>query len=171
MTGYPKNPPAHEAGHAVVAYHLYGERGKVRARVSHRGPGQRWYGGDCQYESPPRRRHDLEPMRQELAVLVAGSVADYIAAGRGHDELDPVRILHRETAPHARRDGSQAPDAHAWAVEQLAEEYRDEAMAHEILDGVLAPDALRRANRIIRAKWLMVEKVARELETGVEVAI
>jgi hypothetical protein len=157
----------HEAAHAIVAKEL-GYTG-IRAQLGDIGdrPG-RPTAGAVSHNELRGCRDDLEALRRDLAVTIAGPIAVHMAEGKNplgpakHDEI-ARRCLDKERAPHARHDGTWPSDARQWVIEQLAEEYRDEVLAYEVLD-IIGGHALREAVRIIRDRWDEIEDLATRLE-------
>jgi hypothetical protein len=157
----------HEAGHAVVARWAGLKPGRVRVD-------QITGGGGCWHDAPRPRRDRVDALRGSLVVAVAGVAAEQLAGG-----VDPLnaavppaeiarRIISRERATQAepRPEGGSLrhPDTRRWAVDELSDWLSDEALAYELVDEILAPDALRRAVRILLNRWLEVESIVKRLE-------
>jgi hypothetical protein len=141
----PRSTPLHEAGHSVVARALGARR--VKASIIPGAVGESpLASGHCAYDFPYMPT-DLEQLRAELTISVAGHAAEMIAAGRSLEgPAHPREISQRIMA----REGLPRPNARSDALKQLTRMYGgDELTGYRALDAISA-DILRRAVEILK---------------------
>lgn len=163
----------HEAGHAVAARAL----GARRVRVSI-VPGKRELehidgysvvgdvSGFCEPDSIVARS-DLDALRAQCVVLIAGRVAERIATGQ---PLTGTATPSQIGQALLEQEGSPKPNARKWALSELTRIHGDELAAYHALDR-MAADLLDRAVRIVHTNWAAVARLADRLETENEVLI
>ncbi len=172
----PKSPAHHESAHAVVSKAL----GSPKARIwlgDDDGVNARYEGGRCRdsLPLPAPGREDIPALRNMLVMLMAGRIAERIAAGFpptvGEPAEDAMGLLILERAPGYRRDGTVAWNAYKWALEELAEMVDDDELQARYLWDRLGPDALRRAVDLVRKHWATIESLAARVEVEREVLL
>jgi hypothetical protein len=147
----------HEAGHACLALKHSGP-GSITIKLGRPGGP---HGGECWHDSVPRRASDLEELRAELEILVAGRLAEAMADGR-----EPLRnwdvmrdVLGLELPGHAQgvRGGQTALEWAHGAFERIYPERGRHAFE------AIGPSVIAATVKTLRANWATVERLAAQL--------
>jgi Fe-S-cluster formation regulator IscX/YfhJ len=144
----------HEAGHAVVAE----EVGFRPTTIELNDDGS----GICYFDDPVTVP-TLPRLRRELAVVLAGRVAEYIDTGSDLASLPAQSVVALECSPRTNRWATMA-DFHAHVVELhgSSDDPVAQVAAYRWQDREL-PAAAEAAEEILRRKWDRVRSLAEQL--------
>jgi hypothetical protein len=154
----------HEAGHLAVAL-CSPSVVPIAVRLGPQGSGRLE-----PTVSVPTKPGEIEFIRDVMAVTVAGPIAERLDAGeppwspREPLSSAALRILAEEAPPWLElRDGSTAPSAYEWMLDELAAAYKDRSLAYPVF-GAMAPGAMLKASRIVRECLPEVRRFAAVLD-------
>jgi hypothetical protein len=160
----------HEAGHALISS-LLAENTRASIDAQAGGWTRYWLPDECD---------DLEKLRRWCCVALGGAVACELLEGRAPERLDAVAVLRQEREHEPGQSEAWRGTSFSELTEAAADSYQFLAgleidgkprSAREIGDYFIrsiAPGCLRRACKIISARWDEVEDIAAQLEEIVE---